>query len=260
MDIIVKTDFLCVIVLFANHIGVDVEKYIDKSKNPSSRYVGLNWQITPYGIKTDLLLQDAANFATGTDFLQGFLEQNTYKRVTITPKKSPQPNYNPLLGSGSSTHSNIVDDVSLKLGETRNSTHAVHIKERDREIRLLQQCLLELELEYFRLVAENDAMKQQQDAEEKAFIEPWYRKRHYTERKIAEFKKSDQDNVVRMRQFQDQVAIRGFGSALDAQNNALSVAAGVAVNQRSHNDSTRFAESVCRDKKFKSPFTSDSTD
>lgn len=137
-----------------------------------------------------------------------------------------------------------LQDLAQALATTRKSDPSIEIQERDREIKLLQQCLLELEIDYFRMVAENDMFRQQQKVDEEAFIEPWYRHNNALDARNKEFEASERDNATRMRQFQDQVAIKGFGSALDAQNNALSAVAGIAVNQRPYTDSTRFAEAV----------------
>lgn len=137
-----------------------------------------------------------------------------------------------------------IQDLAQALLTTRTSDPTDEMRERDREIKLLQQCLLELEIEYFRVVAENDMFHQQQQADEEAFIEPWYRHNNTLDARNREFQASERDNATRMRQFQDQVAIKGFGSALDAQNNALSAVAGVAVNQRPYTDSARFESAI----------------
>ena len=136
----------------------------------------------------------------------------------------------------------LVADISNQLATIRNSSPSLELLERDREIKLLQQCLLELEIEYFRVVAENDQYRHQEETDEASFIEPWYRERNAVDRRIREFEILERKNCVRMRQFQDDVAAKGFGSALQAQNNALSAAAGVAFNQRPFNDAIALSD------------------
>lgn len=208
------------------------DEFTDDGDNRTQALVGLNWQVPRRAFKNipvqepryDVIIRDVNSYSA------------------IIRNIIPPPSY--LQRNTKGKQAKLIDDVARNLLVHRGDLHATDIKERNREIKLLQQCLLELEIEYFRMAAENESLKQQQEVEESTYMVPWFRKQFESEQRMEEFEKLDRANVVRMRQFQDQVAIKGFGSALDAQNNALSAAAGIAVNQRSYNDSTHFSESM----------------
>ena len=134
------------------------------------------------------------------------------------------------------SESGSVSTTVGKLIANQGMPDQLTLKERNREIRLLQQCLLELEIEYFRVVAENDMYRQQQEVDEESFIEPWFRKYNKKRKQLDDFDNEMREEYKRNREFQDQIAAKGFQSALQGQNNALVAISGAAVNQRPYND------------------------
>lgn len=186
----------------------------------------------PHGIPGDILAETRESWVLVGLSLGDLTQPLTARKVLLRNK---------------SRTTNIIDDDFEGHGDSKRGgggSNEVAYREKDEEIRLLQECLLELEIEYFRVMAENDMLRSENNADQDAFIEPWFRDQNRAKRKAREMEEAGKNNCARMRDFQDQVAAKGFASALNAQTNALSVAAGLAAQQRTEAVTMRYTDRV----------------
>lgn len=108
-------------------------------------------------------------------------------------------------------------------GHEIDQPNAAH--QQNEEVKLLQRCLLELEIEYFRVLADNEMMKREKLADEETFIEPYFRDQNKLKKRALDTDEAEKKASVRMRDFQEQVAVKGFTSVMEAQNHALAASA-----------------------------------
>jgi hypothetical protein len=188
------------------------------------------------------LNRDADNVVHTAFFSTDTLANFAQKRVIVAPTYARAPE---ILSSstnvGNPSEHQIAATIQGILEKTQSPDQFI-LKDRKREIRLLQQCLLELEIEYFRVVAENDMYKNQQEVDEMSFIEPWFQSQNRVKARLSAFEKEQHVDYQRTREFRDSVAIKGYASALQGQNNALVAVSGAAVQQRSQNDAMRLID------------------
>lgn len=128
------------------------------------------------------------------------------------------------------TKANIIENTSALIADKRKSMPNPEVLSRDKKISDLRNCLLELEIEYFRLLAENDILKQQEETDETTFIEPWYEENASTDDRIRVFKSSQRDSFAKMRQFQKDLAVKSYTSVLNGPLEATTTAANIINN------------------------------
>lgn len=124
----------------------------------------------------------------------------------------------------------IIENTSSLIAEKRKSVPNPEILSRDKKILDLRDCLLELEIEYFRLLAENDILKQQEETDESTFIEPWYEENASTDDRVRLFTSTQRDSFAKMRQFQKDLAVKSYTSVLNGPLEATTTAANIINN------------------------------